>query len=334
MSTEQKKHSPSGACLPDRQGAGGGRSLPSGEGQGGALSNWLTAFRLRTLPLSLSTIFMGSFLACFYGHFRLDVLVWASLTTLFLQILSNLANDYGDYVSGADGEHRKGPDRMMQSGRITAGAMKKAITIFAVLSFLSGVTLLYITFHGRVSLLFVLFVLLGIGAIAAAMKYTMGKNPYGYRGLGDLFVFIFFGLVGVAGTYFLHALELNTFVWFPAVSVGLLSAGVLNVNNIRDEESDRVSGKKTLVVMMGGRKARVYHVFLVTVAVLLLVVLTILQYRSSWQFLFLLTLPLFVKHVLVVVKNYDLAKLDTELKRLALLTFFTVLLFGVGMLLS
>ncbi len=316
-------------------GAGGGNnSLPSGEGQGGAVLNWLTAFRLRTLPLSLSTIFMGSFLAYFYEHFRMDVLLWASLTTLFLQILSNLANDYGDYVSGADGEHRKGPDRMMQSGRIIAGVMKKAIVIFAVLSFLSGITLLYVTFHGRVNLLFVLFVLLGIGAIAAAMKYTMGKNPYGYRGLGDIFVFVFFGLVGVAGTYFLHALELNTYVWLPAVSVGLLSSGVLNVNNIRDEESDKLSGKRTLVVMMGGKKARTYHVILVSVAVLLLIAFTVLQFRSPWQFLFLLTSPLFVRHVLVVVKNYDHAKLDPELKRLALLTFFTVVLFGVGVLLS
>jgi len=264
----------------------------------------------------------------------MDVLLWASLTTLFLQILSNLANDYGDYVSGADGEHRKGPDRMMQSGRIIAGVMKKAIVIFAVLSFLSGITLLYVTFHGRVNLLFVLFVLLGIGAIAAAMKYTMGKNPYGYRGLGDIFVFVFFGLVGVAGTYFLHALELNTYVWLPAVSVGLLSSGVLNVNNIRDEESDKLSGKRTLVVMMGGKKARTYHVILVSVAVLLLIAFTVLQFRSPWQFLFLLTSPLFVRHVLVVVKNYDHAKLDPELKRLALLTFFTVVLFGVGVLLS
>jgi len=313
-------------------GVGGGNStLPSGEGQGGALTDWLTAFRLRTLPLSLSTIFMGSFLAYFYGYFRLDVLVWASLTTLFLQILSNLANDYGDYVSGADGEHRKGPDRMMQSGRIIAVSMKKAITIFAVLSFLSGITLLYVTFHGW---LFVLFVLLGIGAIAAAMKYTMGKNPYGYRGLGDLFVFIFFGLVGVAGTYFLHALELNAYVWLPAVSVGLLSTGVLNVNNIRDKESDKLSGKNTLVVMMGGKRARIYHVILVSVAVLLLVIFVVFQYRAPWQFIFLLTLPLFIKHVSVVVKNYDHAKLDPELKRLALLTFFTVLLFGLGMMFS
>ncbi|NPA37052.1 MAG: 1,4-dihydroxy-2-naphthoate polyprenyltransferase [Chlorobi bacterium] len=298
------------------------------------ISNWISAFRLRTLPLSLSTIFTGSFLAYFYGYFRIDVLLWASLTTLFLQILSNLANDYGDYVSGADGKHRKGPDRMMQSGRITAEAMKKAIAVFAVLSFLSGITLLYVTFRGRVSLLFVMFVLLGIGAIAAAMKYTMGKNPYGYRGLGDLFVFIFFGLVGVAGTYFLHSLSLNVYIWLPAVSVGLLSSGVLNVNNIRDEESDRVSGKNTLVVMMGGKKARIYHIVLVNAAVILLVIFTLLQFRSSWQFLFLLTLPLFFKHLSVVVKNYDNSKLDPELKRLALLTFFTVLLFGLGMMLS
>jgi 1,4-dihydroxy-2-naphthoate octaprenyltransferase len=176
-------------------------------------------------------------------------------------------------------------------------------------------------------------VLLGLGAIAAAIKYTMGKNPYGYRGLGDVFVFIFFGLVGVAGTYFLHSLEMNSYVWLPAVSVGLLSSGVLNVNNIRDEESDRLSGKHTLVVKMGGRKARFYHLILVAAAILLLVIFTLLQYRSPWQFLFLITVPLFIRHFLVVVKSYDHAKLAPELKRLALLTFFTVLLFGAGMIL-
>ncbi len=294
------------------------------------IGNWLSAFRLRTLPLSLSTIFMGSFLAYFYSHFRWDVLLWASLTTLFLQILSNLANDYGDYVSGADGEHRQGPDRMMQSGRITAEAMKRAIIVFSVLSFLSGITLLYVTFHGKVNLVFVIFVLVGLAAIAAAMKYTMGENPYGYRGMGDLFVFIFFGLVGVMGTYFLHALELNSYVWLPAISVGLLSSGVLNVNNIRDEESDRISGKRTIVVMMGGKKSRVYHLILVGVAIVLLILFTVLQYLSPWQFLFLLTLPLFVKHLLVVKNSYNHSELDPELKRLALLTFFTVLLFGIG----
>jgi 1,4-dihydroxy-2-naphthoate octaprenyltransferase len=256
--------------------------------------------------------------------------LWASLTTLFLQILSNLANDYGDYVTGADGKHRQGPDRMMQSGRITASAMTKAIAAFSVFSFLSGITLLYVTFHGKVSFIFVVFVFVGLAAIAAAMKYTMGKNPYGYRGMGDLFVFMFFGLVGVMGTFFLHALELNSYVWLPAVSVGLLSSGVLNVNNIRDEESDRISGKKTIVVMMGGEKARVYHLILVSVALVLLILFTVLQYHSPWQFLFLLTLPLFVKHLLVVKNSYNHTELDPELKRLALLTFFTVLLFGIG----
>ncbi len=317
MDKEQNKPSPLG-------GVGGGNWAGA----------WLIAFRLRTLPLSLSTIFMGGFLALFYNHFRWDVLLWASLTTLFLQILSNLANDYGDYVTGADGEHRQGPDRMMQSGRITAPAMKEAIMAFSVFSFLSGITLLYVTFHGKVSFIFVIFVLVGLAAIAAAMKYTMGKNPYGYRGMGDLFVFIFFGLVGVMGTYFLHALELNSYVWLPALSVGLLCSGVLNVNNIRDEESDRISGKKTIVVMMGGKKSRVYHLILVGVAIVLLILFTVLQYHSPWQFLFLLTIPLFVKHLLVVKSSYNHSELDPELKHLALLTFFTVLLFGIGVMIG
>lgn len=309
-------------------------SLPSGMGWGVAFANWITAFRLRTLSLSLSTIFMGSFMAAFYGHFRWEVLLWASLTTLFLQILSNLANDYGDYVSGADGEHRKGPDRMMQSGRISAKQMKFAIIIFSVLSFLSGLILLFETFHSKIDMLFVLFVLFGLGAIAAAMKYTMGENPYGYRGLGDIFVFIFFGLIGVGGTYFLHTLALNGYIWLPAISVGLLSSGVLNVNNIRDEESDKLSGKNTLVVMMGGRRARAYHLILVSSALLLFILYTTLQFVTYWQLLFLLILPGFIVHLKTVLTSYHHSKLDPELKRLALLTFFTVLLFGAGLVIS
>ncbi len=298
------------------------------------IRNWINAFRLRTLPLSLSTIFMGSFLAYFYNHFRLDVLIWASVTTLFLQILSNLANDYGDYVTGADGEHREGPNRMMQSGRITVIAMKRMIIFFGVFSFLSGITLLYLSFNGNVSLWFLLFAILGVSAIAAAIKYTMGKNPYGYRGLGDLFVFVFFGLAGVMGTYFLHALDFSGYVLLPAISVGFLSSGVLNVNNIRDENSDRLSGKRTMVVLMGGSKARVYHLFLIIVALFLFVLFTGLQFRSVWQFMFLLTIPFFVKHIIVITHSYNHSELDPELKRLALLTFFTVLLFGVGLVIT
>jgi 1,4-dihydroxy-2-naphthoate octaprenyltransferase len=298
------------------------------------VKHWISAFRLRTLPLAFSCILMGSFTAWFQDAFSWEVLALALLTTLFLQVLSNLANDYGDFKSGADSELRQGPQRMVQSGNISALAMKQMMVLFGFLSFLSGTVLLHVAFEGHLHTSFLVFLLLGVLAIAAAIKYTVGKRPYGYRALGDWYVFVFFGLVGVIGTYYLHA---HTFHWMivgPAMAVGMLSTGVLNVNNMRDEQNDRSSGKRTLVVLMGGRFARLYHLGLLLGAFVCLILFTMLDYRSPWQFLFLLSVPVLFQHIRVVWRNNDHAVIDPELKKLALTTFFTVLLFGVGLLLA
>lgn len=285
---------------------------------------WVVSLRLRTLPLALSTILMGSIVAAWDGAFRAEVLLWAALTTLFLQILSNLANDYGDALSGADNETRVGPQRMIQSGTISLGQMKKAIIILVALALISGLTLLAKAFDTQYWKLLAFF-LLGLAAIAAAIRYTAGKNPYGYRGLGDIYVFLFFGIVGVAGSYFLHT---NTWQWevlLPASTIGLFSTGVLNLNNIRDIESDRKSGKITMVVRMGRNKALWYHAALLADGWLLFLIYAILTSRTMLLWPSLLALPLFIRNIVRSFKTREPSKLDGELRNLSL----SILLFVV-----
>lgn len=295
---------------------------------------WITAFRLRTLPLSFSSILMGSFVAAYHHAFQWMVLILALTTTLFLQVLSNLANDYGDTINGADHEGRQGPQRMVQSGAIPLSKMKLAIVLFAFLSFISGLALLYVSFDGWMQMRFLLFILMGIAAIVAALRYTMGANPYGYKGLGDVYVLIFFGLVGVAGTYFLHANSWEWIVFLPAVSVGLLSAGVLNVNNMRDVDSDLKAGKKTMVVKLGLKAAKVYHYLLLGFAMMCLLCFVFINGGQLFGFLFLLVVPLLGIHIRAIVTANEATDFDPQLKKLSLLTLATVMLFGVGLILN
>ncbi|TCO07483.1 1,4-dihydroxy-2-naphthoate polyprenyltransferase [Natronoflexus pectinivorans] len=289
---------------------------------------WLVSFRLRTLPLALSTIFMGSIIAAWQNSFNADVLIWAAITTLFLQILSNLANDYGDAKSGADNESRVGPQRMIQKGVISLKQMKTAMVICVLLSLISGITLLFKSFS-QLQWQQLLFFILGISAIAAAIRYTVGTNPYGYRGLGDVYVFIFFGLLGVAGTWFLHTNIWQWHVLLPAVTIGLFSAGVLNLNNIRDLDSDRQSNKITLVVRMGKKAAAWYHLSLITAGWISMVTFIYLNDAISHFWPLLITLPLFIRNILVVFRNKEAQNLDGELRNLALSTLMFVLLGGV-----
>ncbi|MCU0383433.1 MAG: 1,4-dihydroxy-2-naphthoate polyprenyltransferase [Cyclobacteriaceae bacterium] len=290
---------------------------------------WITAFRLRTLPLAVSCIAMGSFLAADKGFFSWQILSLTLLTTLFLQILSNLANDYGDAVSGIDGEHRTGPKRMVQVGVISKQSMKKALYVFGFLSFVSGITLLYSTLEDFKS--FITFLALGIACIFAAIAYTVGKKPYGYIGLGDLSVFIFFGLVGVGGTYYLFTQTFDWSMLLPACSSGLFAVGVLNINNVRDIESDKASGKFSLPVRMGRKKAGVYHACITGIGVLFAIVYAALYFEVLIQWLFLVTIPLFWGIAVAVIKLPS-RELDPFLKRMALSTLLFVLLFGVGLL--
>jgi len=292
---------------------------------------WIQAFRLRTLPLALSSIFMGSFLAAFRQNFQNEVLYLSILTTIFLQILSNLANDYGDSVHGADSQDRKGPSRAVQSGQISALAMRNAIGVFVVLSLVSGLSLLW---FADISLqIFGVFLSLGILSILAAITYTAGKKPYGYAGLGDISVMLFFGLVGVLGVYFLHTKSFEFDLLLPALSCGFLATGVLNVNNIRDIESDKKAGKKSIPVRIGRQNAVFYHWFLLFGAVFCAFAFIFLNFKSGYQFLFLMVLPMLGYNAWAIKTYQEAHRLDPFLKQLALASLQFVLLFGFGNLL-
>lgn len=298
----------------------------------GKVSSWLNAARLRTLPLSISGIIVGTTIAAHEGYFNIVIFSLALGTTLGLQILSNFANDYGDGVKGTDNEDRIGPARAIQSGLITTAEMKQGILITTVVTLLLAVLLIYTAFGSENFFFAVIFFLLGVGAIAAAIKYTVGNNAYGYRGMGDIFVFLFFGLVAVFGSYFLYAMELEWTVLLPASAIGLLSTGVLNLNNMRDRLSDEKAGKNTLVVKMGESKAKGYHYFLILGAVLFLTVYSVLTATEWDDILYVLAfIPLFL-HLARVQKNESPMLLDPELKILALTTFFLSLLLGIGLL--
>ncbi len=291
---------------------------------------WMGAFRLRTLPLALSCVGMGSILALQYRIFKLDIFILTALTAIFLQVLSNLANDYGDAVKGTDNENRVGPERAIQSGAISLSAMRKAIAICATLALVSGIGLLYVATSGQNMTMFFVFLALGLACIAAAIKYTIGKKPYGYAGFGDIAVFIFFGLVGVGGTFYLYAHALPAIILLPASALGFLSAGVLNVNNMRDIDNDAASGKRTIVVRMGLAKAKRYHAFLILGALVLLFLYSSSEYRFSFQYLYLaIAVPLLMMH-LVSVMGKESKALDGNLKQLAIFTLILVLSFCIN----
>ena len=293
------------------------------------MKKWINAFRLRTLPLAFSCIIMGSGLAYAAGQFNLTVFILALITTLFLQILSNLANDYGDFVKGTDNDERVGPDRTMQSGLITKPEMVRIMWVIALLCSIFGVWLIYEGTNGLDLLKAGLFAILGLTAMGAAVKYTMGKNPYGYAGLGDIFVFLFFGWLGVLGSYFLHTHTLNWELLLPASSIGFFTTAVLNINNMRDHLADEKSGKNTLVVRIGISWAKRYHFMLNFIGVLFIVLYTVPSINAIWFFLF--GFVLFIKPAREILRNKDYTSFDPYLKKQAIATFLFTIIFVVGL---
>lgn len=292
------------------------------------IKNWIKAFRLRSLPLALACISMGSILAAIDGKFLGGTFILSLLTTVFLQILSNVANDYGDSVSGVDSDVRQGPKRSVQSGTISPKAMFHAVIIFSLLSLVSGILLISTSLG--FNLTFLIFLLIGLLAIAAAIKYTMGKKPYGYSGFGDISVFVFFGIIGVLGTYYLHTSSINLFAILPAMSCSFFAVAVLNVNNIRDIESDKLSGKISIPVRLGRKRAVIYHYSILILGVLSSCIYVVLSYQGPFQLLFLIIIPFLYRNAKAVNHLDDAVLLDPYLKQMALTTLLFVVTFGIG----
>ena len=293
------------------------------------LKMWWETARPKTLPLALASIFTGSALAYWADKesFNLTVMLLCLLTTILLQVLSNFANDYGDHQKGSDTEERIGPLRGIQQGAISANELKWGLILMAVGSFFSGAFLIGIAYQSLTDLL--AFAGLGILAIIAAITYTVGAKPYGYLGLGDLSVLLFFGLLGVGGTYYLQTHSIDSLITLPA-----LGSGLLNINNLRDIEQDAKVGKNTLVVRIGPKKGRVYHCILLSVAALCYVLFASSTAFSPWHFLFLLAFPLLLKHALFVYRSKEPAVLRPMLAQMSMISLFINILFSLGLLIG
>lgn len=290
---------------------------------------WIHSFRLRTLPLSSAGVILGTGLAFKAGIFSWITAILCLVSVLLLQILSNMANDLGDSQKGTDNEHRVGPQRSVQSGIITPKEMKRGIIICISLALLSGISLLYYSFS-TINLSFLIILLIGLAGIVAAIKYTLGRKAYGYYGLGDIFVFFFFGWIPVGIAYFTQIHSWDWTILLPGLTVGLLSTAVLNLNNLRDFKNDKSCGKKTLIVNIGIKKGKVYHTALLTLAKLSAIIYTLFTFECIFELLYLIAfIPLFI-HLKKVWNNDKTEKLDPELKKVALSTLLLVILWTIG----
>lgn len=298
-----------------------------------SLKSWIKAARLRTLPLAVSGILMGAAIAVLNQGFNLTVTILAIATALLIQVFSNFANDYGDSQQGTDNENRVGPRRTVQGGEITPSQMKVGMIVLALLSFGSGVWLVAEGTKGLSLQVFGVYIALGILALIAAFKYTAGRNPYGYAGLGDVAVFLFFGLLPVVGAYYLNTHRFDLLVFLPAISIGLFSTGVLNLNNMRDVENDRNSGKNTVIVRMGSSYGKMYHFLLIIFGMAAAVIFTILSQKSVFQWIFLFSFPLFIRDLVQINQIAEPRLFDPFLKKLSLTTLLFTVLFGAGVLL-
>lgn len=297
--------------------------------QSSTIKIWIYAARFHTLPLAVSGILLGNFLAWKDGNIYWHITFLTLLTAILLQILSNFANDYGDTIHGADSENRTGPERAVQSGSISPKAMQFAIVNTSVLTFISGCLLLY--FSMPLIGIEAVLILLGIGilSILAAITYTASGKPYGYIGLGDLSVFIFFGFVGVAGSFYLNSGYIDWLILLPAASFGFFSVAILNINNIRDIASDIIAGKKTIPVRLGDKAARIYHLFLVLAACFSAVIYAIYQIEYIWQYLFLFAFIPIVKNLIDVWKGKTAVELTPSLKQMVLATSLFAIVYGL-----
>lgn len=293
----------------------------------------LRSMRLRTLPLSLSGVVLGIFIAATHGSLSILTVVLLLLTAALLQVLSNLCNELGDVLHGTDTDERQGMHYSIQEGEMTVAQMKRLIAAVAICCAVCGACMVYSSFGTLWDVRPLVLLALGGAAIVAAMRYTLGHNPYGYRGWGDLFVFVFFGLVSVCGGYYVCLHDMTDWLLLlPGSAIGFFSMGVLNVNNIRDMKTDAAT-RTTVALRLGGRRARVYQTVLIACGWVAMGVYTAVTAEGWTPWLFVLALPLFAKHLLGVWHR-DGRDLDPMLPLLVMSTFLFTLLAGAGMLLS
>lgn len=295
-----------------------------------SLKSWISALRPRTLFLAVATALSGSSIAYNTGKSSLFVFILTIAIATILQLLSNMANDLGDYQHGTDitGE-RVGPQRTVQSGAITPKQMKKAIVIAIALAAIVGALLIYTALQFMNVTYILLFLGLGVASIVAAIKYTAGKNPYGYKGLGDIFSFTFFGPVSVVGTYFLHTHTIDFMPWLPAIGLGLLTVAVLNLNNMRDLENDRKSGKVTIPVRIGLKNAKIYHAILTLGALACFIIYSVIYNTYWYQYIYLLCFIIFIKLLISIFEIKENRLLDPYLKYTSMGTFVLAVCFSI-----
>ena len=305
------------------------------------MTDWIQAARLRTLPLSISGIIVGSFIAMWRLHnegkeWDWRIFAMALLVTLLYQVLSNYANDFGDGIKGTDKLRiNEAEQRAVASGKISAGQMRNAVVLFSVLSLIDTVALLYLAFFPDFMKEFWIFVGLGVACILAAIGYTVGKKPYGYLGLGDLMVFIFFGLVSVCGSYFLFTKTFHWDILLPASAIGMMSAAVLNLNNMRDIESDRISGKKSLALRLGFKKAMIYEMVLLQLPIILILVFLMMNglHNEGKYYAFIVMVMIFPTAALrrKILQTKEPKDLDPFLKQVGIITLMMAILLAVGL---
>lgn len=287
--------------------------------------DWISALRPRTLPLSMAGILIGSGNALHQGFWNWNIFIWSMITTVLFQLTSNLANDLGDGEKGTDNKNRVGPTRAIQSGKISAKQMRFAVILFSVFSLISSAILIYFGTQQMPTSMIYFYAGLAVICIVAAITYTVGKKAYGYNGMGDVMVFIFFGIVSVFGVYSLYSKQIDWSILPASISIGLLSTAVLNLNNMRDIENDKASNKRTLVVMMGSDMAKLYHLFLVGFGVIAFAFF-VLELRQLILLISLLPVIILGLHIRTVLKVRSVKQFDPELKKVALSTF------GIGFL--
>ncbi|WP_375322983.1 1,4-dihydroxy-2-naphthoate octaprenyltransferase [Candidatus Karelsulcia muelleri] len=293
--------------------------------------NWIYAFRLKTLPLSLSGIILSSFIDFSEkGIFNVHIFIWSSLNSIFLQILSNIANDYGDGIKGTDNIYRIGPKRTIQSCMISKKKIRIALIIFSVLSFISNIILLFDYFKNKNYYIIIVILI----CILSAIKYTIGYNPYGYKGLGDLSVLIFFGLISLEGNYYLYNNHLNIKLLLLCFSLGFLTVSVLNINNIRDLDNDKKNQKYTIPVRIGLKKSKIYHILLMIVPFILSIIFVIITYKSIYQYIFIILILPTIIHLNKIYKIYNHKYFNNELKTAVYINILYALLMGIGFILK